>query len=249
MLQLSVRNGRPALPARRWTSASAADAARLIPDGAVVAVQWIHEDLAIALADGHRLQAQPRDLTLVYATARGPMRGGALNRLARTGLVRRVIGGQWHPVSGLQDLADAGLIESYSLPVAVIRKLFRDIADGMPGHLSRSGLGTASDPRHLGGRMNRITTEELVFLVRAGGSEALLYRSFPIDVALVSVAFTEPDSTLAMSREAMLIARAARASGGLVIAQQNPIGVLGRLPRSLVVVPDSIVDVVVSMDV
>jgi propionate CoA-transferase len=215
MLQLSVRNGRPALPARRWTSASAADAARLIPDGAVVAVQWIHEDLAIA----------------------------------RTGLVRRVIGGQWHPVSGLQDLADAGLIESYSLPVAVIRKLFRDIADGMPGHLSRSGLGTASDPRHLGGRMNRITTEELVFLVRAGGSEALLYRSFPIDVALVSVAFTEPDSTLAMSREAMLIARAARASGGLVIAQQNPIGVLGRLPRSLVVVPDSIVDVVVSMDV
>jgi propionate CoA-transferase len=171
-----------------------------------------------------------------------------LNLLAHEGLVRRVVGGQWHPVPGLQALAAANRIEAYSLPVGVINRQFRGIAEGQQGHLSRSGLGTFTDPRNGGGRLNKRTQEQLVRLVRPAGDEALLFRGFPIDVALIGVAFMEGTAAIAMTRDAMTIARAARKSGGLVIAQTNRIGTLEKLPYGQVVVPDTLVDVLVAAD-
>jgi propionate CoA-transferase len=118
----------------------------------------------------------------------------------------------------------------------------------MPGHLSRSGLGTFADPRNGGGRLNRRTWEELVRLVHPAGDEALLFRGFPIDVALIGVAFMEGTAAIAMTRESMTIARAARKSGGIVIAQPDRIGTLDKLPPGQVEVPDTLVDILVAGD-
>jgi len=241
-LGLAVRS------ARHWKTVSAGEAAGLIRSSATIAVGWLSDALAIALEAAFRARAEPRDLTIVYAATQGDGRTHGLNHLAHAGMVRRVVGGQWHPVPGLQALANAERIEAYSLPVGVIKRLFRDIAAGLPGHLSRSGLGTFSDPRQGGGRLNHRTREDLVRVVHAAGEEALLFRGFPIDVALVSVAFMEGSAAIAMTRDAMAIARAARASGGLVIAQLDRIGTLDKLAPGQVVVPDTLVDVLAEAD-
>ena len=159
MLSLLSRTGPNLRPLRHWKTASAAEAVALVRSGTTVAVGWLGDGLASALADAFADNRQPNDLTIVYSATQGNGRNHGLNLLAREGLVRRVIGGQWHPVPALQALAAANRVEAYSLPVGVIKRLFRDIADGLPGHLSRSGLGTVhrspqrrrtAEPAHAG---------------------------------------------------------------------------------------------------
>jgi propionate CoA-transferase len=236
-------------PVRHWKTVSAGEAAALIRPGVTIGVGWLGDSLATALAEGFRSQRQPNDLTVVYAVTQGlDGRNHGLNLLAQEGLVRRVVGGQWHPVPRLHALATANRIEAYSLPVGVINGLFRDIAEGLSGHLSRSGLGTFTDPRNGGGRLNPRTQEDLVRLVRPAGEEALLFRGFPVDAAFIGVAFMEGTAAISMTQESQAIARAAHKSGGIVIAQLDRIGTLEKLPVGRLVVPDSLVDVLVLTD-
>jgi len=248
LLSLPTRPGPDVRPVRHWKNTSAPEAAALVRSGTTVAVGWLGDRLAAALADAFADRAEPNGLTIVYAATQGEGRTHGLNLLAHEGLVRRVVGGQWHPVPRLQALAAANRIEAYSLPAGVIRRLFRDIAEGLPGHLSRSGLGTSADPRQGGGRLNRRTQEQLVRLVYPAGDEALLFRGFAIDAALIGVAFMEGTAAIAMTRESMTIARAARKSGGIVIAQMDRVGTLDKLPPGQVVVPDTLVDVLIEGD-
>jgi propionate CoA-transferase len=222
------------------------DAAGMIRTGNTVAVGWLGDSVASALQSAFLNRRQPRDLTLVYGATKGNDRTHGLNMLAEDGLVRRVIGGQWHPVPALHAMAMSDRIEAYSLPVGIINRLFRDIAAGVSGHLSRSGIGTFTDPRNGGGKLNRSTREEMVRLVHSAGEEALLFSTFPVNVALVAVAFVQGTGEIAMTRDAMAIARAAHKSGGVVIAQTDRIGTLEKLPPGLIAAPDTLVDALVA---
>ncbi len=233
---------------RKWKTASAAEAVAFISPRTTVAVGWLSDPLATALSDAFITGGQPNDLTIVYASTRGDGRIHGLNLLARAGLVRRVIGGQWHPVPALQALASANQIEAYSLPAGAINRLFRDIAEGLPGHLSRSGLGTFIDPRNGGGRLNPRTREHLVRLVRPAGDEALLFRGFPVDVALIGVAFLEGSAAITATRDSLTIARAARMCGGLVIAQIDHIGTLNKVPSGYTMITETMVDILIEAD-
>jgi len=248
MLSLPSQPAQAVRPFRQWKMVTADQAATLINPDSTIAVSWLGDSLAAALQAAFQQHRTPRDLTVVYGTTQGQGRTHGLNMLAEEGLVRRVIGGQWHPVPGLHALAVSNRIEAYSLPVGVINRLFRDIAAGLTGHLSRSGVGTFTDPRHGGGRLNPSTRENLVRLVGTAGQEALLFHTFPIDVALVGVGFLEGTAEIAMTRDAMTMARAARKSGGLVIAQLNRVGTLEKLPPGQVIVLDALVDVLVATD-
>lgn len=234
---------------------SADDAIALIQDGDTLCLSGFvgtgtPEELIIALEKRFLTTGTPRDLTLVFAAAPGDGNAKGANRLAHAGLIKRVIGGHWALVPKIAQMANNNLIEAYNFPMGTITQLFRDIAAHRGGILTQVGLGTFVDPRQSGGKLNSVTTEDLVQLMVIDGQEWLFYKTFPINVSFLRGTSSDPHGNTTLEKEALTldnlaIAMATKNSSGLTIVQTERIAANNSLNPRLVKIPRIMVDCVV----
>ena len=234
---------------------TAAEAVKKIKNGDTVAVTGF-----VGLANSEEILAElekqfvetgsPNNLFLAYAAGQGDGKDKSLNHLGREGLVRRIIGGHYNLAPKLGKLIVGNKVEAYNFPQGAIMHLFRNIAAGKPGLCTHVGLNTFVDPRIEGGKLNEITKEDFVEVVKLGGREQLFYKSFPINVAIIRATTADEKGNLSMEREGVLVetvnvAQAAKNSGGIVIAQVERLVQSGDIKPQAVIVPGIYVDYIV----
>lgn len=236
---------------------TAREAAELIPDGATVGIAGIGlsgwaEEVACAIRDRFKETGHPCGLNLKQGSAMGDWGERGVTRLgeAGAGLVTRWSGAHIGSAYSLRELAARNELQCHCLPQGVIVNLWREIAAGRPGLLTKVGLGTFIDPRLEGGRMNECTTDELVRLVEFEGEEFLFYESFKLDVAILRGTVADEDGNISFSRESIIneglaVASAARRSGGIVIVQVEYLAQKKSLDPKEVRIPGILVDYIV----
>lgn len=233
----------------------AVDAVAVIRSGDVIATSGygghgVPEGVLVALEERFLGEGLPVDLTLVFAGGQGDGDDRGLNHLGHERMLARVIAGHYGLVPRIAKLAVEEKLEAYNFPEGVLVHMYRNIARGAPRLLSKVGLGTFVDPRRDGGKVNASATDDLVELVEFGNEEWLLYKGFPIDIALIRGTTADPEGNVTMEREtlvleALALAIAAKTSGGHVICQVERVAEAGSLDSREVRIPGVMVDAIV----
>lgn len=234
----------------------------LIPDGAVVSVSSSSglgcPDMTLkAIGQYFEENRSPRNLTMVHPIAAGDMYGiGGIDYLAQPHLLKRIIAGSYPsgpssmPSPKIWRMINENQVEAYNIPSGLLFHLHRETAALRPGILTTVGLDTFLDPRRQGGKMNSVTKEDLVQLVEFDGREWLYLRSIPINVAIIRGTTADEWGNISMEHEGGYLggydqALAARASGGIVIAQVKRLAAAHSLSPQMVRVPGTLVDYIV----
>ena len=236
---------------------TATEAAKLIPDGATIGIAgmglsgWA-EEVACAIRDLFKETGHPCGINLKQGSAMGDWGKRGVTRLgeAGPGLVTRWSGAHIGSAYALRDLAVNNKLQCHCLPQGVIVNLWREIASGRPGLLTKVGLGTFVDPRLEGGKMNDCTTDELVELIEFEGEEYLFYKGFKLDVAMLRGTVADEEGNISFANESILneglaVATAAKNTGGIVIVQVEYLTQKKTLNPKEVRIPGILVDYVV----
>ena len=237
---------------------TAEDAAKLVKDGDNVVIGGFvgsghPEAVTSALEQRFIEEGHPRNLNLYFVAGQGDGKDRGLNHFGHKGMVKRGIGGHWGLAPKLGRLAVDGDMEAYNLPQGVISHMFRDIAAGKPATITHVGLKTFVDPRLEGGKVNSITTENIVDIIKLDGKDYLKYKHFDIDVAIIRGTTADEFGNISMEQEVATLdslaqAMATKKRGGIVICQVMRLAKHSGINQLFVEIPGIFVDYIVLVD-
>ncbi|KAH9262478.1 hypothetical protein BASA82_000460 [Batrachochytrium salamandrivorans] len=148
-----------------------------------------------------------------------------LGRLAeRPGMIARVVGSHYGQIPPLAKRVIANEIPGFALPLGAISKMIRSAASNTPFHVSQVGLGTFVDPR-VRDSAHQCGANSSHYAADLNGNLTL-----------------ERESILGDTR---LQANAAKAAGGIVIAQVSRLALENTLNARSVHIAGSLVDYIV----
>lgn len=227
----------------------------LIQDNAVIGssgfvMAGTAESVFKALGERYARTGHPRNLTGVFCASQGDGGGLGYDHLAQDGMLGKIIGGHFGLTPKLGKYMADNKCLAYNFPLGVMAALFRDAIQQRPGELTKVGLKTFVDPRLEGGRMNAVTTEDLVKLVEFEGEEWLYYPTPKFDIAILRGTTADEDGNITIEHEPVslelrTIAMAVKACGGKVIFQVKHAVRAGSLTADRIEIPGTFVDAVV----
>ena len=235
---------------------TAQTAARLIQDGSTLCTVGMtlisaSESVLKAIEQEFQTTGHPANLTFVHSAGQCDRTRGN-QHLAHPGLVKRIIGSHWGLAPRWMDLISNDQVEAYCLPQGQMTHLYRAMAGGKSGEMSKIGLGTFVDPRVEGGKMNDRTRQlpDISTVVEVAGEEYLFYHEIPLDTVIIRGTYCDEMGNLTTDDEAMKLeilpaVMAAKRYGGKVIAQVRQVVSTGTLHPKKVVVPGVFIDAIV----
>ena len=195
------------------------------------------------LATGH-----PRDLSFYTPVGQGNFKDKGMAHFAHEGMTKRIVAAHYG-VGGprLAELVRNNQVEAYNWPQGVLAVMPRQLAGRHGGVFTKVGLGTFVDPRLEGGKVNARASEDLVEVRHLDGEEYLYFKPPHVNVALIRGTTIDERGNLTLEREGVMtdplaIAQAARACGGIVIAQVEQVAKAGTLHPKQIKVPGVLID-------
>jgi acyl CoA:acetate/3-ketoacid CoA transferase len=242
---------------------SAAEAVKVIPDDAVVAVNsssGLNCPDAVLKALGERFDrdSHPRNLTMLHPIAAGDMFGiKGVEHIAKPGLIRRIIGGSYPSGPSTSEppriwqLLGANEIAAYNVPSGIMFDMMREAAAKRPGVITKIGLDTFVDPEREACAMNaKAAAEPIVRKIEFDGEDWLYFPAIVPNVAIIRGSACDERGNMSFEQEgaylgAMEVALAAHNNGGIVIAQVRTIAENETIKPHQVRVPGILVDYIV----
>lgn len=235
---------------------TAKQAANMIKDGETicpVAMTLVSasEEVLKALESSFLETGHPNNLRLLHSCGQSDRKDG-IQHLAHEGMVKQIVGSHWGLQPRWMELISNNKVEAYCLPQGQIAHLYRSMACGLPGKMSKVGLGTFIDPRYEGGKMNDRTKElgDIVDIIKYRDEEYMFYREIPIDVCLIRGTECDEMGNLSTIEEAMKLellpaVMATKRYGGKVIAQVKRVVENGMINPKEVAVPGVFIDAII----
>ncbi|MCP4159737.1 MAG: hypothetical protein GY760_06660 [Deltaproteobacteria bacterium] len=235
---------------------SAADAARVVPEGAAVISVGMagHARCSIlfrAIRDGFLKEQHPSNLTWLTVSAQGgrSKTPGTVEEIAVAGLITEYISAHVETSRKQLEMGTNNELEIHIMPQAEIASILDSQSWGDCTCLSETGIGTFLDPEAGGG--TAVTPNSQKCYVKRVGDQ-LEYRLPEIDVALFNAPYADREgniyfkhaSAITEIKEASL---AAHYNGGKVIAtvskiidkDETAIGLSAKFVSHIVVNPES----------
>lgn len=212
------------------------------------------EGLLKALNQRFTNQNHPRNLTITSGIVPGDLSSDliGINNLAAKGLVGKAICSQVGKGKLFETAVMNNQFPTFCIPLGVYGHLLRAIAGHKPGVLTHVGLNTFADPRIEGCRANLKAqeTENIVELLDINGTNQLLYKAFPINVAFIKASLADELGNISLKWEPIIgeqyeLAIATHNSGGIVIVEVENIVPAHTIPAKEVLIHNKLVDYVV----